>query len=85
MGSTVKQLLLHATAGLSFAIGLATASQAQGPGEKPERKPPSSYLPVVSQDDFKTVLARMQADRPKLASEQLETRYEPLWNSINNS
>lgn len=78
MESTVKLRLLRAATGLCmvFSSAISYAQESKG---KPAGPPPNSYLPVVSKDDFNTVHARMQADKPKLANEQqelLKSRYD---------
>jgi len=79
MRITAKKLILQVTACLSALLVTSMLIRAQERAEKPSAKPPSSYLPVVSQEDFKAVLERMQTNKPKLAGEQLEllkTRYD---------
>lgn len=70
-----------ASCGITLAIGMAAigvGSLAQQPSA-PDKRPPSSYAPVVMTEDFKTVLNRMSADKPKVMARQqklLEERYD---------
>jgi cytochrome c peroxidase len=60
---------------LAAAMGIALA----GPGAAWAGEPPNSYAPVVMKTDFKSVMAKMKADKPKVMARQkalLEERYD---------
>jgi cytochrome c peroxidase len=67
----MKMLSVSAAIGGAALLGLAAAS--------PAKDVPSSYAPVVIKEDFKTIMDRMKADKPRVMARHkalLEERYD---------
>jgi cytochrome c peroxidase len=64
---------------VSLCCGVALIAPAPGLTQEADKPPPSSYLPVVPKEDFKTTLARMKAakaDVNKKHADLLNARYD---------
>jgi cytochrome c peroxidase len=64
---------------LVFALAVTIGAMPMQAADKPPDKPPSSYMPVVIKEDFKTVMDRMVAEKPGIMKRQmalLEARYD---------
>jgi cytochrome c peroxidase len=58
---------------LAAAISLLlTSAMAQDKGQPPKEKPPSSYSPVVMDEDFNTTMERMKAARAGIMKKQMD-------------
>ncbi len=63
-----RDVIILGLAAVGVALGVAYAQD-----KKPEPPPkPSSYIPVVPHEDFKTTLARMKAAKPEVMQRQLD-------------
>ena len=67
----MRRRVTRYAAGICGALGLVFCVLAVGYGQAPEKKR-SSFAPVVIDEDFATVLARMSAAKPKVMKRQMD-------------